>query len=390
MTRALERGQHAVARARRSRCVGFGFLAKMLQAFLVLPAFGLVYLVAAPPRRATRIWQLARRVAVRCCVARGWWVAIVELWPASSRPYIGGSQNNSVLDLIFGYNGFGRLTGNETGSVGGGGGHGRPLGRHRLDADVQRRVRRPDLVAAPRRADPARRRARADAAARRAPTARAPRCSCGAAGWSSPALAFSLGKGIIHPYYTVALGAGDRRARRHRARACSGSDATTWRARAVLAVVVGVTAMLGVTCCSIARPTGTRGCAALVLVGGARRRRRCCSSPTSCTAGRASCVGSRASSSVLAAPAAYTLTTVTTPHTRRHPDRRARPAPARLGPRRCPAAAPGGRPRRRGGRRSAPPAGGQLPGGAGGRPAAPAAAAAGPVGCSTAARRARS
>ena len=41
--------------------------------------------------------------------------------PASTRPYIGGSQNNSVLNLIFGYNGFGRLTGNETGSVGGGG-----------------------------------------------------------------------------------------------------------------------------------------------------------------------------------------------------------------------------------------------------------------------------
>ena len=49
-----------------------------------------------------------------------WWVAIVELWPASSRPYIGGSQHNSVLELVFGYNGFGRLTGNESGSVGGG------------------------------------------------------------------------------------------------------------------------------------------------------------------------------------------------------------------------------------------------------------------------------
>ena len=54
-------------------------------------------------------------------VSAGWWVAIVELWPASSRPYIGGSQTNSVLELIFGYNGLGRLTGNETGSVVGGG-----------------------------------------------------------------------------------------------------------------------------------------------------------------------------------------------------------------------------------------------------------------------------
>ena len=44
-------------------------------------------------------------------VSAGWWVAIVELWPASSRPYIGGSQNNSVLELVLGYNGLGRLTG---------------------------------------------------------------------------------------------------------------------------------------------------------------------------------------------------------------------------------------------------------------------------------------
>ncbi len=48
-----------------------------------------------------------------------WWVVIVTLIPASSRPYIGGSQHNSVWELIWGYNGLGRLTGNETGSVGG-------------------------------------------------------------------------------------------------------------------------------------------------------------------------------------------------------------------------------------------------------------------------------
>jgi 4-amino-4-deoxy-L-arabinose transferase-like glycosyltransferase len=48
-------------------------------------------------------------------------VAVVELVPASWRPYIGGSQTNSVWELIWGYNGLGRLTGDETGSVGGGG-----------------------------------------------------------------------------------------------------------------------------------------------------------------------------------------------------------------------------------------------------------------------------
>jgi 4-amino-4-deoxy-L-arabinose transferase-like glycosyltransferase len=53
-------------------------------------------------------------------VGAGWWIAIVELVPASARPYIGGSTNNSILELTLGYNGLGRLTGNETGSVGGG------------------------------------------------------------------------------------------------------------------------------------------------------------------------------------------------------------------------------------------------------------------------------
>src|SRR3954467_9500735 len=99
--------------------VGFGFLAKMLQALLVLPAFGLVYLIAAPVSTWKRIWQLTLACGA-LLVSAGWWIAIVELWPKSSRPYIGGSQHNSVLELVFGYNGFGRLTGNEIGSVGGG------------------------------------------------------------------------------------------------------------------------------------------------------------------------------------------------------------------------------------------------------------------------------
>ncbi len=100
--------------------VGFGFLTKMLQAFLVLPVFALVYLVAAPTPVRRRIAQLLGALAATI-VSAGWWVAIVELVPASSRPFIGGSQTNSVLDLVFGYNGLGRLTGNETGSVTGGG-----------------------------------------------------------------------------------------------------------------------------------------------------------------------------------------------------------------------------------------------------------------------------
>jgi 4-amino-4-deoxy-L-arabinose transferase-like glycosyltransferase len=101
--------------------VGLAFLTKMLQSFLVLPALALVYLVAANTGVLKRLGHLL--VAFGSMIlAAGWWIAIVSLWPASSRPYIGGSQNNSILELTLGYNGFGRLTGNETGSVGGGAG----------------------------------------------------------------------------------------------------------------------------------------------------------------------------------------------------------------------------------------------------------------------------
>jgi len=100
--------------------VGFGFLTKMLQALLVVPAFALAYLIAAP----TGFWRRVRQLLLAGAAmigAAGWWIAIVELVPASARPYIGGSQTNSILELALGYNGFGRLTGNEVGSVGGGG-----------------------------------------------------------------------------------------------------------------------------------------------------------------------------------------------------------------------------------------------------------------------------
>lgn len=101
--------------------IGLGFLTKQLQAFLMLPPLALAYLFFAPIRFRTRLWHsLVALGAV--IVSAGWWVAIVELVPASWRPYIGGSQTNSFLELTFGYNGLGRLTGDETGSVTGGGG----------------------------------------------------------------------------------------------------------------------------------------------------------------------------------------------------------------------------------------------------------------------------
>ncbi|MFE6159060.1 ArnT family glycosyltransferase [Streptomyces sp. NPDC056486] len=101
--------------------VGVAFLAKTLQAFLILPPLAVLYAVCAPVRLRKRFGQLALS-GLAMIVAGGWWVAIVELWPASSRPYIGGSQKNSFLELTFGYNGLGRINGEEAGSVGGGGG----------------------------------------------------------------------------------------------------------------------------------------------------------------------------------------------------------------------------------------------------------------------------
>ncbi|SEG46510.1 4-amino-4-deoxy-L-arabinose transferase [Actinacidiphila yanglinensis] len=102
---------------------GLAFLTKTLQAWLILPPLAVVYAFCAPTPLRRRLLQVLY-AAVAMVVAGGWWVAIVELWPKSSRPYIGGSQDNSFLSLTFGYNGFGRITGNETGSVGGGGGPG--------------------------------------------------------------------------------------------------------------------------------------------------------------------------------------------------------------------------------------------------------------------------
>ncbi|MGW1187877.1 glycosyltransferase family 39 protein [Streptomyces sp. NPDC002559] len=124
--RAMEKGRTAWL-VWAGVAVGAAFLVKTLQAFLILPPLAVLYAVFAPVSVRRRFGQLGLS-ALAMTVAGGWWVAIVELWPASSRPYIGGSQNNSFLELTFGYNGLGRINGNETGSVGGGGRGGGPGG----------------------------------------------------------------------------------------------------------------------------------------------------------------------------------------------------------------------------------------------------------------------
>ncbi len=100
--------------------VGLGFETKLLQAYLVLPVFALVYAIAAPGTIRRRIAGLVV-AAVSVIVASAWWVAAMEVIPAASRAYVGGSTNNSALDLVFGYDGLGRIFGGSGGGAGGGG-----------------------------------------------------------------------------------------------------------------------------------------------------------------------------------------------------------------------------------------------------------------------------
>jgi 4-amino-4-deoxy-L-arabinose transferase-like glycosyltransferase len=90
--------------------VGFAFQAKMLQAWLVVPALFLAYLVAAPVASfLRRVWHLIA-AGVALLVVSLSWMSAVSLVPQSSRPYADGSCNNSLFTQVFSYNGFGRLS----------------------------------------------------------------------------------------------------------------------------------------------------------------------------------------------------------------------------------------------------------------------------------------
>ncbi|WP_250900405.1 ArnT family glycosyltransferase [Curtobacterium flaccumfaciens] len=223
--------------------LGFAFLTKMLQGLLVLPAFGLVYLFAARTTWGRRVIGLLL-AAGSLVVSAGWWVVAVWLWPAESRPYIGGSTNNTVLDLVFGYNGLGRIFGG-SGNGGGGGGmtggtaggsFGGSTGLNRLfssEMGLEISWLLPaalialvvGLVVVGRRhlADPAR---------------------AGLVLWGGwllvTGLVFSYMSGTIHPYYTVAL-----------APAIAGlvgtGGALLWHARERFTGRIGLAAMIGTT-----------------------------------------------------------------------------------------------------------------------------------------------
>jgi 4-amino-4-deoxy-L-arabinose transferase-like glycosyltransferase len=88
--------------------VGLAFQAKMIEAWMVLPAFGLVYLLSGPGALKRRIGQLVLGGAVVAVVSVSWmtWVSLV---PAVDRPYVDGSQTDSPYEQVFAYNGFGRF-----------------------------------------------------------------------------------------------------------------------------------------------------------------------------------------------------------------------------------------------------------------------------------------
>ncbi|HKS97890.1 MAG TPA: glycosyltransferase family 39 protein, partial [Rugosimonospora sp.] len=239
MTRALER---ASARwvVLAGALVGLGFLTKMLQALLVVPAFGLVYLIAAPTSVRRRLLHLAAGLGALVASA-GWWIAIVSLIPAKDRPYIGGSQHNSILELTLGYNGLGRLSGSETGSVGPGGG---AAGGGFWGATGLTRMFSAEIGGQISWLLPA---ALILLVAALWLTRRAPRLDRTRAafvlwgGWLVVTwLTFSLMRGIFHPYYTVALAPA--------VAAVAGMGAVLlWRHRSSTVVNITLAATLAVT-----------------------------------------------------------------------------------------------------------------------------------------------
>lgn len=98
--------------------LGFAFLAKMLEGLMAVPAIAVVYLVAAAVPMRRRLLHLAGSLAA-FLVSAGWFVVLTLVWPASSRPYLAGSTDNNFMNLVLGYNGFGRVLGHN--HMGGGG-----------------------------------------------------------------------------------------------------------------------------------------------------------------------------------------------------------------------------------------------------------------------------
>lgn len=88
--------------------VGLAFQAKMVEAWLVVPALAVTVLVAGEGSRWSRWWRVGAMACVATVVSLSWMV-FVQLTPASQRPYVDGSSHDSVFEQVFDYNGFGRV-----------------------------------------------------------------------------------------------------------------------------------------------------------------------------------------------------------------------------------------------------------------------------------------
>jgi 4-amino-4-deoxy-L-arabinose transferase-like glycosyltransferase len=283
--------------------VGVGFLAKMLQAFLVLPGFVSAYLVAGSRPLKRRLLDIAA-FAAAVVVSAGWYLLLVEWWPADARPYIGGSQHNSIVELALGYNGIGRLTGDEPGGLGN---MNFDVGWARLFGQIMGSdiawllpaavIFLGAIVVTTWRA------ARTD-------QVRAAALIWG--GWLLvTAAVFSFMNGIVHPYYTVALAPA--------VGACVGIGATLlWRNRFTPAAAIALSGVVLVTvtlaAILLARTDGwLPWLRAVVAVGGVA------AAVLLLVVGRLTTVSARAVaalalSACLIAPAAFSIATASAPH----------------------------------------------------------------------------
>ena len=284
--------------------IGFGFLAKMLQAFLVLPGFIAAYVAAGHRPLGRRLLDVVSMLAAMV-VSAGWYLALVEIWPTESRPYIGGSQHDSIVELALGYNGIGRLTGDEPGGLGN---LNFDVGWGRLFGHSHGRRHR---VAVARRGHLPRRRSRCSRGDHRGrDPLRAAALIWG--GWLLvTAVVFSFMSGIVHPYYTVALAPA--------VAALVGIGATLlWQNRSLPAAATALAGTVLVTsvlaCVLLTRAEGwLPWLRAVIAIGGVA------TATLLLVAGRfddtvARLVAASAVMVSLAAPFAYSVATAATPH----------------------------------------------------------------------------
>ncbi|MFY9917831.1 MAG: glycosyltransferase family 39 protein [Mycobacterium sp.] len=212
--------------------MGVAFLTKMLEGFLPLPAFAVTYLLLAPTSWRNRLFHLLGATAALVAAA-GWWVLAVQLVPATARPYVGGSTDNTVLQLALGYNGMTRILGRQRWSRLGGGTGLRRLFTAEMANEISWLLPAALLAVA-----------FGGYLLLRGRLGRGEKAALSMyAGWLLvSALVFSYMSGMVHPYYTVAMapavaglvGIGAVWAWRERA---------GWDGRLVLAAMIALTAL---------------------------------------------------------------------------------------------------------------------------------------------------